>query len=131
MLIIWLKVRGFLELEKFGESANPCATERVNDISNKFYKPNYENWSQAILFVVPGEVLITSIYQQKSRGFTVTWLDPTVPNGVILGYNISWQDVKMKGYVESKYLPKDHTQAVLVITDLGMLLNTDHTCFFL
>ena len=29
MLIIWLKVRGFLELEKFGESANPCATERV------------------------------------------------------------------------------------------------------
>ena len=32
MLIIWLKVRGFLELEKFGESANPCATERVNTL---------------------------------------------------------------------------------------------------
>ena len=31
MLIIWLKVRRFLELEKFGESANPCATERVKD----------------------------------------------------------------------------------------------------
>ena len=29
MLITWLKVRGFLELEKFGELANPCATERV------------------------------------------------------------------------------------------------------
>ena len=30
MLIIWLKERGFLELERFGESANPCATERVD-----------------------------------------------------------------------------------------------------
>ena len=30
MLIIWPKVRGFLELEKFVESANSCATERVN-----------------------------------------------------------------------------------------------------
>ena len=31
MLIIWLKVREFLELEKFGEAANPCVTERVKN----------------------------------------------------------------------------------------------------
>ena len=33
MLIIWLKAGGFLELEKFGESANPCATETVLSIT--------------------------------------------------------------------------------------------------
>ena len=32
MLIMCLKVRGFLELEKFGESVNPCATERVKNV---------------------------------------------------------------------------------------------------
>ena len=39
MLIIWLKVRGFLELEEFGESANPYATERVKekDSDDKFH----------------------------------------------------------------------------------------------
>ena len=72
---------------------------------------SYTAFNHCCLFLAPSAPTSVEVIVVSSSQLNITWQPPSAPNGVIIGYNITWRmtkndlDVSVNGVLNISLLP--------------------------